>query len=97
MMPRLHPVDRFRPVTLTLALTFRSILWVGCLNYQEFHGPSPSMNGVDVDDDYITNSAVAVTKISPRIIQRSIQPVRYGLFFGCPKSKTFRRECDRVC
>jgi hypothetical protein len=34
-------------------------------------------------------------KISSRVIDRSLKPV-LGMFFGLPKSKTFRRTCDKL-
>jgi tRNA-dihydrouridine synthase A len=34
-------------------------------------------------------------KISSRVIDRSLKPV-LGMFFGLPKSKTFRRVCDEL-
>ena len=34
-------------------------------------------------------------KISSRVIDRSLKPI-LGIFFGLPKSKLFRRECDRL-
>ena len=34
-------------------------------------------------------------KISSRVIDRSLKPI-LGIFFGLPKSKTFRRVCDQL-
>ena len=34
-------------------------------------------------------------KISSRVIDRSLKPI-LGIFFGLPKSKTFRRTCDKL-
>jgi len=83
----------------------------GCQNCQEFYGSSSSSSQHNHDHDgaAINEASLSASlqpakkkakvkvkaKISSRVIDRSLQPV-LGLFFGLPKSKTFRRECDRL-
>lgn len=52
--------------------------------------------GLDLglDKDQKLNLAPKV-KIASRVIDRSLKPI-LGIFFGRPKSKLFRRECDRL-
>ena len=76
----------------------------GCQNCQEFYGSSLSQHnhgGVVISEASLLPPKGKVikmkvkTKMSSRVIDRSLQPV-LGFFFGLPKSKTFRRECHRL-
>ncbi len=42
-----------------------------------------------------TNINKTKIKITSRVIDRSLKPI-LNIFFGLPKSKQFRRECDRL-
>lgn len=68
----------------------------GCDICQEYYG-FPKANhtgGTDECQNKMINDENRV-KISSRVIDRSLKPI-LGIFFGLPKSKLFRRECDRL-
>lgn len=52
-------------------------------------------NSGDDEYNYIQSDQERKIKISSRVIDRSLKPI-LGIFFGLPKSKLFRRECDRL-
>ena len=71
----------------------------GCQNCQEFYGYATltlTLTEALLSSPARKKAKVKVkAKISSRVIDRSLAPI-LGLFFGLAKSKTFRRECDRL-
>ena len=69
----------------------------GCHNCYEFYGMGKySNNACTVSNkEGEVLKAKAKVKISSKVIDRSLKPI-LGIFFGQPKSKFFRRECDRL-
>eukprot|EP00551_Chaetoceros_affinis_P009510 CAMPEP_0203670792 /NCGR_PEP_ID=MMETSP0090-20130426/6777_1 /ASSEMBLY_ACC=CAM_ASM_001088 /TAXON_ID=426623 /ORGANISM="Chaetoceros affinis, Strain CCMP159" /LENGTH=511 /DNA_ID=CAMNT_0050535735 /DNA_START=98 /DNA_END=1633 /DNA_ORIENTATION=- len=66
----------------------------------EFYGNNDINNNnkiskISVHGPNNSKEQVRKPKISSRVIDRSLKPI-LGLFFGRPKSKLFRRECDRL-
>ncbi len=67
----------------------------GCDICNEFYGDK---NGVILSNNCASEGAIINNfhvKISSKVIDRSLKPV-LGIFFGLPRGKTFRRECDRL-
>ena len=59
----------------------------GCHICKEFYGHERIY--------FSTADDIPTIKISSRVVDRSLKPIQ-GIFFGLPKSKLFRRECDRL-
>ena len=62
----------------------------GCEICKEYYGSAPT-DEVGIEQEPNNGS----TKISSRVIDRSLKPI-LGVFFGLRQNKRFRRECDRL-